>query len=330
MKVKYDINLGLVKDMTVFDVRRIKNDVLKSNGSSNAGIDQNLAIAAMFVCKELERYKFTSLGLKLTIEMFYNLRVKFGEEFIHIHRLNFMAYRNVRDTYDWLEEKKMLTPNVKRFWKKVDKAFSDYQSVHKSQIEHSSYVTVQDHVRLASDLIQPLIEKLEVSIRDYLIQNRNQMMSSGQIDDIALLTKVQTGIMFCAALRNTYNNFLKDCTDKYGVDLTPDYAYADISSIGRNFVWMMEQLGVKFDKDKDGDFILKGIDMESSMRVESAWDAIVNVVTDEKVMDETALAAINMNPKCKAEYERILAREDEANMVKAMGDLGRKFKVGRL
>ena len=93
---------------------------------------------------------------------------------------------------------------------------------------------------------------------------------------------------------------------------------------------MMEQLGVRFEKDKDNDYVIKGVDFNNSLRVNSAWDTIVNVVTDENIMDATALAAINMNPKVKADYEAIIAKEEEKELSQAIGDLSTKFKVSSL
>lgn len=330
MKVKYDIDLSLVMDKTILEIKDISWRVMQSGGSNNAGIEQKTGIAALYVTRELKDYPFSSQGLKLTLGQFLTLKKRVAEEFIHIHRLNYMAYRSVQDVYDWMEEKHYVTPNVKRFWKKIESIYSDYQKAHKERIDHDSYVTVQDHVRLASDTIQHLIPPLEISIRDYLIQKRDQMLKVGQKDDITLLSKVQDGIMFCAALRNTFKRFLVDCANKYGVDLFLDYKYADISSIGRNFVWMMEQLGVKFSKDKDGDYVLLGVSVDDSIRVESAWDAIVKIVTNEDIMDEMAKQAVYMNPVVRADYERNIAIDEEKQMNEAVKDLNTKFKVGKL
>ena len=119
-------------------------------------------------------------------------------------------------------------------------------------------------------------------------------------------------------------------TQKYGIDLSIDFRYADVSSMSRNFVWMMEQLGVRFVKDKDGDFALLGIEFDKSVRVEANWNSIVSIVTDDNLMDEMALEAINMNPKAKADYEAIVAKEEQAELDDALGDLGSKFKIGKL
>ena len=65
-------------------------------------------------------------------------------------------------------------------------------------------------------------------------------------------------------------------------------------------------------------------------RVSFTWDKIVSIVTDDEKMNDAALAAINMNPETKAEYEKAIAKEDEKMLNDAIVDLSSKFKVGRI
>ena len=117
---------------------------------------------------------------------------------------------------------------------------------------------------------------------------------------------------------------------QFGVDFRFDFVYADITGIAKNFACMCSQMGIKFEKDKDGDMVLKGIDFDKSLRVQQAWDAIVEVVTNEELMDETALKAINLNPETKAGYEREIAKADAEELQDALGNLSTKFKVSKL
>jgi len=330
MKVRYEIDLTLVHDLPIADVERIYYTVTGKGGSKNAGIDQKLSIAVLYIWKEIGRYRFGGDGKKMTVKKFFNLRKSVGDEFIHMHRMNYLTYRTLQDVYDWLDDKNRLTYNVKGYWKKIERTFDKYMKLHMAQTDKVSWDTVQDHVRLASDQVMPFIPQLEVAVRDYLIQHRKEMLAEGQKDDIAMLAKLHTGLMFCAALRNTRLNFFRDIVKRYGVDFTPDFTYADITSIGRNFVSMFEQLGVKFSKDKDDDYVLKGVNVENSLRVESAWNRIVAVVTNDELMDEMAIKAINLNPVVKADYEAKVAQAEEKQLEIALGDLGEKYKVSSL
>ena len=93
---------------------------------------------------------------------------------------------------------------------------------------------------------------------------------------------------------------------------------------------MMQQLGVRFTEDDDGDPILLGANMNDSVRVNCAWTDIVDIVTDDELMDRIALDAINMNPKSKAEYEAIIAKADAKELNVRIGDLSTKYKVNKL
>jgi hypothetical protein len=330
MKVKYEIDLTLVHDRTIGEIESICYMVNGKGGGRNAGIDQSLSIAALFIWRELKPYRFYAKGKELTVREFYALRAGIQREFIHMHRLNYLAFRTLQDVYDWMDDSHLLTYNVKGYWKKIERVYNDYKKMHLAMTDMSTYRLVDEHVCFVANEVLPLVPQLEVSVRDYLIQHRTEMVSQGQKDDITLLTKVQICLMFCAALRNTRRNFFVDIINNHGVDLSADYTYADITSIGRNFVSMAEQLGVKFTTDKDGDYILKGVLVEKSVRVDSAWNRIVKIVTDDELMDEMVLKAINLNPEAKKDYEATLAREEEKMMVEAMGDLGNKYKVGKL
>ena len=330
MKITYNIDLTLVYDRTIGEIESICYMANRQGGGKNAGIDQKLSIAALYVWNCLKNYKFYTKGKKLTVREFYALRSGIQREFIHLHRLNYLAFRTVQDVYDWMDNSHLLSYNAKGYWKKIERAYNDYKKKHLLLTDLSTYRLVDEYVCFVANEVLPLVSQLEVCARDYLIQHRAEMLADGQKDDIALLAKVQTGLMFCAALRNTRKNFFADIIAKYGVDISSDFAYADITSIGRNFVSMSEQLGVKFSKDRDGDYIIKGVLIEDGVRVDSAWNKIVDAVTDDELMDQMAMKAINLNPKAKAEFEASVAREEQNALNDAISGLGDKFKVGRL
>lgn len=317
-------------DKTIGDIKYTDSIVRSKGGSVNAGVNQDYGIACMYVWKQLSNYRFTPEGLKLTLRTLYDVDQKFGEDSINLHRTNYMTYRVLDMVYNWMIDKKLFKGNAKKYWKKIYNTFKNYQTEHKSRIDQSSFMTVIDHERIAFSYIEPRLEPLEIAIRDYLIQHRSGIKESGQKDDITLLTKTYVGLMFCTALRNTRSEFFERFEKAFGIDFTTEYKWANINDIGRNFVWMMEQLGIKFVKDKDGDIVLKGVNVDNSCRVQSEWKSIVNIVTDEELMDETALQAINLNPKTKADYERVVAEAEEQMLVQAMGDLSSKFKVSSL
>ena len=328
--VKYEINTLLVKDMTIGEVMNIGNRILKNKGSKNTGIDQKLGIASLFVRNDLVRYTFNSIGYAVKVDDFYRFRQTVSDDFIHIHRLNYLTFNVVQDFADGLDGKGLLTCNLKKSWGDIEKMFVKYQKAHSQNIEHSAWMTVQDHLRLVCDIVTPYIEPLCNAVRDYLIQHRSEITACGQKDDISLLTRIYVILLFCSALRNTRINFFGNIFIQKGVDLSVDYKYADIDCIGRMFVYMAGFLGVRFAKDKDGDYVPAGVDVTKSTRVETAWDAIVRLVTDRELMDNKALEAINMNPETKKDYEKRIEAINEQEMKDSIGELGSRFKVGKL
>ena len=329
MKIKYDIKLSLVLDKTISEIWDI-DAIVSKKGHYAAGVDTDTSIAAMYAARDLRRYRFTPAGRSISLRQFYGIRKTVDEDYIHIHRLNYMVYTVVQDMHDWIEDEHLKTFNTERYWRMIERTFTDYQHKHRALMEKAAWNTVQDHVRLATNEVYPLVEPFENAIRDYLIQKRVKMVAAGQKDDITLLKKVYVCLMFIAALRNTRRNFFDDFGQKYGIDFTSDFAYSDISSISRNYVCMMQQLGVRFTLDKDGDSVLLGADPSENSRVNNAWSDIVDVVTNGKLMDKVALDAINMNPESKAEYESLIAKADEKELNERIGDLSSKFKVNKL
>ncbi len=330
MQVKYKINLNLVLDKTIGEIKNISLMVTSKGGSEKAGIEKEVGIACLYVWNGLQRLGFTEFGYKLTLRDLYDLDEKFGEEFIHIHRMNYMTYRVIDNLYTYLEDNKLIKFEVKRSWKKIHKVFKDYQSKHKSLLEESAFYTVVDHSRLAFDQVEPMLAPLEAAIRDFLILKRQKIYDAKQRDDITMLSKLQVCLMFCAATRNTRQEYFNTCIKKFGVDLSCDYVYADLSDLCVKLVQTMGFLGVVFEKDKEGDYVMRGINPLNNLRVKSAWDRVTDIVTDEELMDKTALAAINYNPTIKASYEKVLAEVEKKEMSFAIESLSNKYKVSTL
>lgn len=328
-KLTYNINTLLVKDMTVGEVSVLASKIRAAGGSRNAGVDIDLGLAAMYVSNDLARYRFDSRGAKLRVEDFYMLRKMACEDFIQIHRLNYVTYNVVQEIADELSDKGLMKFAAKKYWRLAESTYNEYLTAHKSKIDRASWSTVQDHGRLVYNTIEPHIESLSNAVRDYLIQKRQQITACGQKDDISMLTEIYVALMFCAALRNTRTNFIANIYRQRGIDFSCDASYADIDGVCRNFVWMMQNFGFKFVKDKEGDSVPAGVDISQSVRVESEWNKIVDIVTDEELMDKTALDAISMNPEVKASYDARMEKIERKELEDALLALDGKFNVKR-
>lgn len=329
-RVSYTIDTTLVKDMKIGDIFALAGRIERGGGAEKVGVDRDLGLAAQYVRNFLLTYQFNTNGMSLTIEKFNRLHNIIDEDYIQQHRLNYVSYYIVQDIMDWLDEKKRMNRTSLNYWKKAERCFKDYQTAHKSKLDKGAWNAVQDHMRITFDEVRPFIEPLENAIRDYLIQHRQGIIDAGQKDDIILLAKTYMALMFCAAVRNTQINFFNGVWDRYGVDFRRHYTYADIGGVGRNFVWMIGTLGVKFTKDNEGDYVPAGVDVTKSVRVNSEWNVIVNLLTNSEIMDENALAAINLNPDVKADYEARIAKVEQAEMDAALARLKETANVSSL
>lgn len=329
-RVSYTIDTTLVKDMKIGDIFALAGRIERGGGAEKVGVDRDLGLAAQYVRNFLLTYQFNTKGMSLTVEKFNRLHNIIDEDYIQQHRLNYVSYFIVQDIMDWLDEKKRMNRTSQNYWNKAERCFKDYQTAHKSNLDKGAWNAVQDHMRITFDEVRPFIEPLENAIRDYLIQHRQGIIDAGQKDDIILLAKTYMALMFCAAVRNTQINFFNGIWDRYGVDFSRHYTYADIGGVGRNFVWMIGTLGVKFTKDNDGDYVPAGVDVTKSVRVNSEWNIIVNLLTNSEIMDEDALAAINLNPDVKADYEARIAKVEQDEMDAALARLKETANVSSL
>jgi hypothetical protein len=92
---------------------------------------------------------------------------------------------------------------------------------------------------------------------------------------------------------------------------------------------MCEQMGVRFTKDKDSDYVLVGIDIDKSVRVEGAWNAVVAIITDTDIMDETAQKAIELNPETEKDYKAYMEIAEKQAIEKMLDSADGNFKIIR-
>lgn len=335
------IDTHIVSNKTIREIERMDYAILKAGGSINAGIDQKEGIAAMCVWKQIRGFRYTEKGTQLTIAQLNEIADDTRIRFLQQHIINYATYNILLDFYDWLCQKRLLTKPAEGFWRKINRTMDDYQKAHASGLDRKTWVLFLDHMRLSFDMIQEEVGKLETTIRDYLIQHRSEVVESGQKDDIAILQKAAVCFIFLTATQHSYRDFFRDIINTHGVDFSSEFRYADLSKMTRNAVWMCEKLGIKFCIDNDGDTVLIGVNINNSIRVNSQWNTIVDILGNTELLDETALHAINLNPETKKEYEEEVAKknaeeqakmdaEEQKNYEAGLEELSRKFNVKRI
>lgn len=326
MEVRSVIDTSLVADMTVREVERMDYAIRKAGGSVKAGVKQDVGIAAMYMWKQIRGYRYTEQGTQLTIKQLLDAAHDTRVRFIQQHIINYAAFTVLSEFYGWLCDKRLMNRAAEGFWRKAERCFEDYRKVQKSFTEPKTWMLFLDHMRLSFDAISPQVALLETSVRDYLIQHRQDIIDARQKDDIAILQRAAVCFIFLTAMQHSYRDFFMDIIKSHGVDLSSEFRYAELSKMTRNIMWMCEKIGVKFGTDSDGVAILVGVNINNSVRVTSAWNGIVDTLGDSELLDETANAAINLNPDSKAEYEEKLAEEEAKAMKGGLEALKEKYK----
>ena len=324
LKVEYD--LSLTDDMTVREVERVYYE-FKKRGFKEDDPDLTLKVSALKMWKTIEKLRFTDEGTRMKIRDLREKAVVARSEFIIIHRVNFSAYSCMTDFYDWCEEKRRLSTNAKRYWKKTEETFRLYQSAHKAIQEYTTWCVLQDHLRLVDDAVKAASVRLEPSITNVFISQRGGKPVKGQLDDIELLAKASVVLLWMRVIRHSYAKFFKEQMLIDGVDFSYDFKYADLSGMSRNFCWMLQQMGVKLVDDKNGDKVLAVFSVDNSSVIETEWNKVMAVVNDDDLVDEKAREAIGMNEKVREKYAQTLKAIDDERMEKEFERLGSVYKV---
>jgi hypothetical protein len=73
-----------------------------------------------------------------------------------------------------------------------------------------------------------------------------------------------------------------------------------------------------------------GYNPEKSQRFLWAWDDLIKAFRDDDLMDKAAEKAIGLNPDVQEEYRHILEEKEREQFDERVGQLGEKFKLGKL
>ena len=126
---------------------------------------------------------------------------------------------------------------------------------------------------------------------------------------------------------HSFNAFFKEFEDASGADFSKCFESSDLRQMVNYFAMMVESLGIKTETDKFGLPDIKGFDCDANVRVKWAWSDFIKDLQDNDLMDESALRAIELNPKTKADYERLLEEDAQKQLDDGLDKLSEKFKV---
>lgn len=308
-------------------VRAIPLSVLKDNSKMESWYKDNgynkVELAAILTMVATSMPDFRLISVKPDTELTFGELRDFYEraqvQFIIIHRCNFLLHELMIEVYDLLEKEKRLRFMVKKNSQKAECIWDGYEKPRQKNTPKGAWFTLQDHLRITKDILQPRLDKVYETIRDYMIRLGWR--------DIEVKARIEVAFLLGKVARHSFRAFFKEFKDASGADFSKCFESSDLQQMVKYFAMMAESLGIKTEADKFGLPDIKGFDCDANVRVKWAWSDFIKDLQDNDLMDESALRAINLNPKTKADYERQLAEDAQKQLDDGLDKLSEKFKV---
>ena len=255
----------------------------------------------------------------MTFGELYDLYDKAMCYFIVVLRVNYLLHQSMITVYDLLERDNLLRFSVKKNHLQAEKMWDEYEGPRRKHTQREVWFTLQDHLRIAEDILRPKIEQVYVAIRDHMIRmGWRDVETKARIEFALLMSKVAT---------YSLRAFIKDFKDDSGIDFTKCFAYADQQMMSKYFVQMVNALGIKTEKDQHGMTDLSGFSSNDSQRFKTAWNSFMESVRDNDLMDDAASRAIELNPAIYENYHEVMKNAERAKMFESVEKLKTKFKV---
>ena len=247
---------------------------------------------------------------------------------ILLHRINKVLHEQMLIVYDLLENerKSRLRFMAKKYYLRAEQLWGAYEKPRQRKCERTAWSTLQDHLRLAADVLQPRLQRVYEAARD-------RMIYLG-VKDIELRSRIVVALTVGKVQHLSFKQFFDDFKRDLHCDLRQFYAADDLTAMTRAFADMVQALGIAVTKDKNGQPVLADFDIDSSVRTGWAWQSFMQDLRDVDLMDETAKHAIDLNPKAQQDYYAVLQDEQERlqqqEQAEMAAQLAEKFKVTKL
>jgi hypothetical protein len=207
---------------------------------------------------------------------------------------------------------------VKKHKQKAEEVWDGYESPRFKSMTIEAWSTFHDHMRITKDFLQPRLDNVYEKIRDYIIWLGWR--------DVELKAKIEVVFLVGKVAQHSFNAFFKEFEDASGADFSKCFESSDLQQMVKHFTMMVESLGFKTEMDEFGLLDIKGFN-PTPIRVKWAWKNFIKDLQDNDLMDESALRAINLNPKVAEDYHKLIAEEEQQQMDKSVDKLSEKFKV---
>lgn len=246
--------------------------------------------------------------------------------FVIIHRVNYVLHQAMIRVYDLLEREGRLRFAVKKCQSQTEAVWESYVRPRRLDTERTAWYTLQDHMDLAYDAVEPKLEKVYETLRDYMIYLRWR--------DVELKARCCVALLMGEVAGASYVHFFSDFRKEVGIDFSRCFAADDLQPMVKKFASLCDTLGIKTCKDQYGYYALDGFTPSKNLRFKKAWDSFMDDLRDDDIIDKAAQQALELNPEAQKVYEHVLeesAREQEAKKQREMEEgfkmLEEKYKV---
>jgi hypothetical protein len=242
-------------------------------------------------------------------------------------RVNYLLHEQMLIVYDLLQNdrKNRLRFMARKHYLQAEDMWDKYERPRQKAVEKTAWCTLQDHLRLAADVLQPRLQRVYEAARDRMIFLR--------LPDIELRSRIVVALTVAKVQALSFRQFFDDFKREGHCDLRRLYRHDDLTPMTQAFAAMVQALGIRTTTDKHGLPALADFDIDSSVRTGWAWQAFMNDLRDDDLMDDAARRAISLSPKIQQDYYAVLHEEEERlqrEQQEAMADkLSGCFKVTR-
>lgn len=308
-------------------VRAVPLSVLKDNSKMESWYKENgynkVELAAILTVVATSMPDFRLISVKPDTELTFGELRDFYEraqvQFIVIHRVNYLLHKLMIEVYNLLYKEKRLKFMVKKNSQKAEDFWDGYDKPRSQSKSEDAWQTFHDHMRITKEILQPKLDKVYETIRDYMIRLGWR--------DVELKARIEVVFLVGKVARHSFNAFFKEFEDASGADFSKCFESSDLQQMVKYFAMMAESLGFKIETDKFGLPDIKGFDCDANLRVKCAWNDFIESLQNNDLMDESALRAIELNPKTKEDYERQLAEDAQMQLNNGLDKLSEKYKV---
>lgn len=207
------------------------------------------------------------------------------ERFSMMHILNGIAHSETLKAIDIIDDRNKRKFLVKKYLKKYEARYEDYERFMKIHMEKSAWYLMQDYVRVCWTKIEPRVTMLRIACQEYLDKHN--------VANADLLAQAEASLLMWQIACDTFFLYFKTYKDMCGVDFTHDFKYAEMHICHDSWMMVAEELAKG----------LVGIDFGDDKRCVDCWNALKNTLDNHDFFNEGALKAITLNKGLLDKYK---------------------------